>query len=73
MSGYYEAVLDAIENPEYILRGYKGARVAVINIGRSRWLLVTYREINKDDGFIISAYIDDEFNKNLIVWRRNNW
>ena len=72
MSGYYQAVLDAIENPEFILRGRKSTKVAVLNVGRRKWLLVTYREISRNDGFIITAFVDDEFNKNLIIWRRDN-
>lgn len=72
MSGYYEAVLDAVENPEFVLRGHKKAKVAVINLGRRKWLLVSYREISKSDGFIVTAFIDDEFNKNLIIWKRSS-
>lgn len=34
MKGYYEDVLEAVERPEFILRGHKGARVALRNIGR---------------------------------------
>ncbi len=72
MSGYYDAMLDSIEYPEFILRGQKGAKVAVLNVGRKQWLLTTYKETSRVDGFIITAYIDDEFNTNLIVWRRDN-
>jgi hypothetical protein len=72
MSGYYQAVLDAIYYPEFILRGQKGAKIAILNVGRDRWLRVLYREINKNDGFIITAYIADEFDENLIIWKRDN-
>ena len=56
MSGFYEAILDTVQYPEFILRGHRGAKVAVQNIGRRKWLHVNYRELGKKDGFIISAF-----------------
>lgn len=72
MSGYYESVLDVVNSPEFILRGQRGAKVAILNVGRKQWLKVFYREINKTDGFIITAFIDDEFDENLIIWKRDS-
>jgi hypothetical protein len=70
MSGFYEDMLSAVQNPEFILRGNKGAKIAVANLSRRRWILVMYRELGKKDGFIITAYIDSDFNKNEIIWKR---
>jgi hypothetical protein len=72
MTAFYNAVLDAIEYPEFILRGHKQSKIAILNVGGRKWLMVVYKEITQDDGFIISAYIRDDFNKNLIIWRRDN-
>jgi hypothetical protein len=71
MSGFYDAVLKAVSNPEFILRGQRGAKAAVLNVGRRKWLHVIYRELGKKDGFIVSAFIDDDYDSKLIIWRRD--
>ncbi|MFQ6008322.1 MAG: hypothetical protein ACE5K8_05145, partial [Candidatus Zixiibacteriota bacterium] len=38
MSSYHQKVLEAIENPTWILRGYAGAVVAVLSISRRNYL-----------------------------------
>jgi hypothetical protein len=69
LSTYYDEILAAVESPEYILRGHgKGRRIAVVSVGR-RFLHVPYRELGRTDGFIVTAYLDDEVNENLILWR----
>ena len=49
MAPYYERVLDAIERPTFVLRGYAGALVAVLTLGRSRDLHVVYKETSQED------------------------
>ena len=36
MSAYYDKILAVVENPTLILRGYAGALVAVLPVGRRR-------------------------------------
>jgi hypothetical protein len=48
-------ILDAVADPEYILSGYRGSLIAVVSLGRFRYLHVMYRETNRDDGFVITA------------------
>jgi hypothetical protein len=57
MEAYYDRMLDAIEQPTWVLRGYAGSLVAVLSVARRRYLHVIYREISQDDGFIITAFI----------------
>ena len=57
MISYYDEVLEAIENPTWILRGYAGALVAVLSLARRNYLHVVYREVSQDDGFIITAFL----------------
>jgi len=64
-----ETILDAVENPEYILRGYQGTLVAVVVLGKSGYLHVVYKEVNASDGFIITAGIRPSMNKKQILWR----
>jgi hypothetical protein len=56
LAGHYEEVLDAVENPALILRGYRGSLVAVRNYGPRRYLMVVYRQVSGKDGLIITAH-----------------
>lgn len=71
MSGHRQNVLDCVYNPQFILRGQSGTLVAVVNVGRSQWLHVIYRENNKTDGFVITAYIKRDYNQRRILWQSN--
>jgi hypothetical protein len=68
MAGHYDDVLETIETPDVVLRGYKGALIAVRGAGRSYYLCVVYREIGKEDGFVISAFFTSEINKRNQIW-----
>ncbi len=69
MKGYYDDVLEAVENQEKILSGHKGSKIALRNVGRRQWLHVIYRAINKEDVFIIASVIDVNNKKNLRILR----
>ena len=68
MGSYYESVLDAVERPTWILLGYAGALVAVRTLGRQRYLHVIYRELSREDGFIVTAFISRKVNRSAIIW-----
>lgn len=72
MSSYYEKILEAIENPTWILQGYAGALVAVLSLARQNYLHVVYREVSKDDGFIITAFLSRKVNRRMIIWPRRS-
>lgn len=67
MSGYYERMLRTVENPMFVLRAHHGSKNALNNFGRKRWFHVLYREINRSDGFIISAYFKSDYDENLVI------
>jgi hypothetical protein len=67
-----KTVLDAVRDPEYILRGYKGTLIAVVHLGERSYLNVVYRELSQRDGFIITARIEPQLNKSKIIWRRDS-
>lgn len=54
MTAYYDKVLDAVEQPTYILLGHRGSLIAVLSLGRSKYLHVVYREISQGD-FVFSV------------------
>jgi hypothetical protein len=66
------ALLDAVENPDYILRSRRGALAAVVVLGRKAFLHVFYVEKGRRDGFILSAYLEEEMDKTKIIWRKEN-
>jgi hypothetical protein len=70
VAGYYDEVLEAIEDPDMILRGHRGALIAVRTLGRRKHLAVIYKELSAKDGFIISAYFTSQISRRLIKWRK---
>ncbi len=70
MASYYYDVLEAVENPNLIIRGNKGTLKAARNLGKNKWLVVIYREVSKKDGFIITAYFLDKRPKGEIIWQQ---
>jgi len=68
MKAYYERVLATVENPTWILRGYGGALIAVLSLGRRQFLNVLYREVSRQDGFIITAFVSRRINRGDIIW-----
>ena len=68
MTAYYEKVLNAVEQPTYILLGHRASPIAVLPIGRWKYLHVVYREVGQHDGFIITAYIKPRVNKRQVIW-----
>ena len=71
LASYYFQVLEAIEKPEFIVRGNRGTLKATKNIGKNKWLVVVYREISKKDGFIITAYFLGERAKGDVIWQQS--
>jgi hypothetical protein len=69
MTAYSDKVLNAVEQPTYILRGHKGSLIAVLPIGKSKYVHVVYREVGRQDGFIITAYIKPRVKKGQAIWR----
>lgn len=57
MAGYYFEVLETLEEPEAIYEGKEGELVAVKEIEPEKYLIVIYKEIRKEDGFVITAFL----------------
>ena len=71
MESYRDTVLEAVEQPTWILRGYAGSLVAVLALARQTYLHVVYKEVHQDDGFIITAFIARKYNRKMMIWTRN--
>ena len=68
LAGCREDVLAAVGSPDAVVRGYGGTLIAVVGYGRGRYLCVVYREIDEDDGFIITAYFSDRYHRRKKIW-----
>ena len=66
----YDEILETIEDPDIVVRGYRGALIAHKGIGRTRYLAVVYKEISKQDGFVISAYFTSKVNRRQMIWTK---
>ena len=70
MAGYYDDVLEIVENPDLVLRGYGGSLIATRGYGRGRYLAVIYRQVSLQDGFVITAYFTSKIDRKKVIWRR---
>ncbi|MCX6027939.1 MAG: hypothetical protein NT169_01390 [Chloroflexi bacterium] len=70
MAGYYDDVLETIEDPEMILPGYRGSLMTTRSYGHERFLVVIYRKISRQDGFVITAFFTDEVDRKKAIWKR---
>lgn len=67
-------IIDAVSNPELILKGDTGELLAIKKKARNNiWFVVPYREVDKDDGFILTAYLTTNLNWLLqrdVIWNK---
>ena len=71
LAGHYDEVLRTVSEPDFIMRGYGGALIAMKGIAQDRYLAVVYKEVSREDGFIITAYPVRRVSRRAIIWRRN--
>jgi len=71
MAGYYDSVLQTIEDADYIIKGYGDAFIALKEVKKMKYLAVVYKEFI-NDGFIITAYFTKKIKleKEEIVWKK---
>jgi hypothetical protein len=71
MAGYYDEVLRIVEDPDYVIKGYGGALIALKQSGE-KLLSVVYKETSQSEGFIITAYFTSKIKLEgeVIVWQR---
>ena len=57
LAGLREEVMETVTAAERILKGKRGELLAVRMIESEKALVVIYRELNNDDGFVITAFL----------------
>ena len=75
IADFYYVILLTIESPEIVYEGDNDELIAVgIQLERiNKFIVVVYKEISKEDGFIITAYLsnkEQKFNKKTILWKQ---
>ncbi len=72
LAGYYDDVLALVGEPNYVIKSYKGAFIALREVTEGKFLAAVYKEISKEDGFIITAYFTSKIKleKEEILWRK---
>jgi len=71
MAGYYFEVLETVGEPEVIYEGKAEECIAVREIDKGKYIVVVYRELSKDDGFVITAFLTRR--RSQIERRRKIW
>lgn len=73
MAGLSDVVLDCIEDPEIIVEGEKNELISTKRFN-NKDVVVIYKEVSSDDGFIITAFITSEVERVLkgrkITWKK---
>ncbi len=74
IAAYYDDIIETIAVPDIIYEGSKGGLIAVSREieGTNKHIVVAYKEISENDGFIITAYISNKLNsirKRVIIWK----
>lgn len=57
LAGYYFEVLETVQEPQAVYEGKVGELIAVKEFETGKFMVVVYKEVNKEDGFIITAFL----------------
>lgn len=57
MAGYYFDVLETVQEPGAIYEGKAGELLAAKEIEPGKHMVVVYKEVSKEDGFVITAFL----------------
>ena len=71
LAGYYFTLLETLEDPEAIYEGTSGEYLAVKEIEEGKYLVIVYKEVSKEDGFVITAFLTRR--KTQLERRRKIW
>lgn len=72
LAGRIEDALITVAEPDIIIKGEARELLAARQINK-KWIVVVYKEVNKIDGFIITAFITSRMNYLLskeIIWKK---
>lgn len=73
MAGYLYDVLETVQEPLAVFEGNNNELLAAREIEPGKYIIAVYRELNKDDGFIITAFLTRRWNqmeRRKKIWQR---
>lgn len=73
MAGYYYEVLEVVYNPDAVYQGSSAELISTKESEPGKMIVVVYKELNKEDGFIITAFLTRkirQFARRVKVWPR---
>ncbi len=75
MEHQYERILETVAEPDLIQQGDFGESLAIRFYPEtpltSKFLVVVYREINPEDGFVLTAYLTNRpSTRRITIWKR---
>ena len=73
LAGHFHDVLETVASPEAVYEGDAGELLAVSMLRGSRVLVVVYREVDRDDGFVITAFFTSrvrQIERRRLVWKQ---
>lgn len=62
MAGYFFDVLETVKEPEEIYKGKSGELLAVREIEPEKYIIVFYKEVSDNDGFVITSFLTRRIN-----------
>lgn len=57
MAGYYFDVIETVQEPESVFKGKAGELIALREISPGKYMVTVYKEMNNEDGFVITAFL----------------
>lgn len=57
MAGYYFDVLETVQYPDAIYEGKNKELIAIKQVELEKYLIVVYKELNENDGFVITSFL----------------
>ena len=73
IAGYYFEVLETLVEPEAIYEGKTGKCIAVREIEKGKYIVVIYKELSREDGFVITSVITRrkrQLERRKKIWER---
>jgi hypothetical protein len=73
MAGYYFEVLETVAAPEAVYAGNRGECLAIKELEKDKYVIVVYKEVDKEDGFVITAFLTKrkkQLERRILLWQR---
>jgi hypothetical protein len=75
LAGHYSDVLEAVGFPDAVFEGDGGEFLAVSRRSGSNYLVVVYRELSPEDGFVITSFFTSrirQIERRRLVWKKQS-